>query len=157
MPLAFAGTATLGTDYTLAAPETAQAGVTYANLAGTDPKNPPTVTFAGAAGRKSATVATLVLATVADSVDEGERETVTVKPGTPVATGLGGGAAASGAAGFAILEPPPEIAIAAKTGTVAEGADAVFTLTASRAPRRGPDGQAHGLGGRRQRLRGGRA
>ena len=134
VPLAFAGTATLGADYTLAAPETAPAGVTYANLAGTDPKSPPTVTFAGAAGRKSATVATLVLATVADSVAEGERETVTVKPGTPVATGLGGGAAASGTAGFAILEPPPEIAIAAKTETVTEGADAAFTLTASRAP-----------------------
>ena len=134
VPLAFAGTATLGTDYTLAAPETAPAGVTYANLAGTDPKKPPTVTFAGAAGSKSATAATLVLATVADGVAEGERETVTVKPGTPVATGLGGGAAASGAAGFAILEPPPEIAIAAKTGTVVEGADAGFTLTASRAP-----------------------
>ena len=134
VPLAFAGTATLGTDYTLAAPETAPAGVTYANLAGTERKRPPTVTFAGAAGTKSATVATLVLATVADSVAEGERETVTVKPGTPVATGLGGGAAASGAAGFAILEPPPEIAIAAKTGTVVEGADASFTLTASRAP-----------------------
>ena len=134
VPLAFAGTATLGTDYTLAAPETAPAGVTYDNLAGSDPKSPPTVTFAGAAGRKSATVATLVLATVADSVAEGERETVTVKPGTPVATGLGGGAAASGTAGFAILEPPPEIAIAAKTETVTEGADAAFTLTASRAP-----------------------
>ena len=134
VPLAFAGTATLGADYTLAAPETVPAGVTYANLAGTDPKRPPTVTFAGAAGRKSATAATLVLATVADSADEGERETVRVKPGTPVATGLGGGAAASGAAGFAILEPPPEIAIAAKTGTVVEGADASFTLTASRAP-----------------------
>ena len=134
VPLAFAGTATLGTDYTLAAPETTPAGVTYANLAGTDPKSPPTVTFAGAAGTRSATVATLVLATVADSVAEGERETVTVKPGTPVATGLGGGAAASGTAGFAILEPPPEIAIAAKTGTVVEGADAAFTLTASRAP-----------------------
>ena len=134
VPLAFAGTATLGADYTLAAPETAPAGVTYANLAGTDPKHPPMVTFAGAAGRKSATVATLVLATVADSVAEGAQETVTVKPGTPVATGLDGGAAASGAAGFAILEPPPEIAIAAKTETVVEGADASFTLTASRAP-----------------------
>ncbi len=134
VPLAFAGTATLGTDYTLATPETAAAGVTWANLAGTDPKRPPTVTFAGAAGTRSATVATLVLATVADSADEGERETVTVKPGTVVATGLGGGAAASGAVGFAILEPPPEIAIAAKTGTVTEGADAAFTLTASRAP-----------------------
>ena len=134
VPLTLAGTATLGADYTLAAPKTTPAGVTYANLAGTERKSPPTVTFAGAAGRKSATVATLVLATVADSVAEGEQETVTVKPGTPVATGLGGGAAASGAAGFAILEPPPEIAIAAKTETVMEGADTSFTLTASRAP-----------------------
>ena len=134
VPLAFAGTATLGTDYTLAAPETAPAGVTYANLAGTDPQAPADGDLRRRRGAKSATVATLVLATVADSVAEGERETVTVKPGTPVATGLGGGAAASGAAGFAILEPPPEIAIAAKTGTVVEGADASFTLTASRAP-----------------------
>ncbi len=134
VPLTFAGTATLGSDYTLSAPQTAPAGVRYAHLAGTDPKNPPTVTFAGAAGSQSASVATLVLTTVADGEAEGDGETVTVTPGTVVATGLGGGAAASGAAGLAILEPPPEMAIAAQTGTVVEGQDAVFTLTASRAP-----------------------
>ena len=134
VPLAFAGTATLGTDYTLAAPKTAPAGVTYTHLGGSDPKHPPTVTFAGAAGTASAVSATLELTTVADSVAEGEQETVTVQPGTPVATGLGGGAAASGSAGFAILEPPPEITIAAQTETVVEGLDATFTLTASRAP-----------------------
>ena len=134
VPLAFAGTATLGTDYTLAAPKTAPAGVTYTHLGGTDPKHPPTVTFAGAAGAVSAVSATLELTTVADSVAEGEQETVTVAPGTPVATGLGGGAAASGSAGFAILEPPPEITITAQTETVVEGTEATFTLTASRAP-----------------------
>ncbi len=134
VPLAFAGTATLGTDYTLSAPKTAPAGVTYTHLGGSDAKRLPTVTFAGAAGAESAVSATLELATVADSVAEGEQETVTVTPGTPVATGLGGGAAASGSAGFAILEPPPEITIAAQTETVVEGTQATFTLTASRAP-----------------------
>ena len=133
-PLVFAGTATLGTDYTLAAPDTAPRGVTYANLASTDPKTPPTVTFAGPAGGSSATEATLVLAAVADRADEGEKETVTVKPGTLAATGLGGGAAASGSASFAIVEPPPEVSIAAKAASVTEGTDAGFTLTASRAP-----------------------
>ena len=132
VPLMFAGTATLGSDYTLAASQTAPAGVRYAHLAGSE--NPPTVTFAGAAGSQSATVATIVLTTVADGEAEGDGETVTVSPGTVVATGLGGGAAASGAVGLAILEPPPEMAIAAQTGTVVEGQDAVFTLTASRAP-----------------------
>ncbi len=134
VPLAFAGTATLGTDYTLAAPKTTPAGVTYTHLGGSGPKHLPTVTFAGAAGTASAVSATLELATVADSVAEGEQETVTVHPGTPVATGLSGGAAASGSAGFAILEPPPEITITAKTETVVEGTEATFTLTASRAP-----------------------
>ncbi len=132
VPLTFAGTATLGTDYTLSAPQTAPSGVRYAHLAGSE--NPPTVTFAGAAESQSASVATLVLTTVADGEAEGDGETVTVTPGTVVATGLGGGAAASGAVGLAILEPPPEMAIAAQTGTVVEGQDAVFTLTASRAP-----------------------
>ena len=134
VPLAFAGTATLGTDYTLSAPKTAPAGVTYTHLGSTDAKRPPTVTFAGAAGTASAVSATLELTTVADGVAEGEQETVTVTPGTPVATGLGGGAAASGSAGFAILEPPPEITITAQTETVVEGTEATFTLTASRAP-----------------------
>ena len=134
VPLTFAGTATLGSDYTLAAPKTAPKGVTYANLASTDPKTPPTVTFAGPAGGASAISATLALTAVADGAAEGERETVTVEPGTLVATGLGGGASASGTASFAILEPPPEISIAAKTASVTEGADAAFTLTASRAP-----------------------
>ena len=134
VPLAFAGTATLGTDYTLGAPKTTPAGVTYTHLGSTDAKRLPTVTFAGAAGAESAVSATLELATVADSVAEGEQETVTVTPGTPVTTGLGGGAAASGSAGFAILEPPPEITIAAQTETVVEGTEATFTLTASRAP-----------------------
>ncbi len=129
-PLLFGGAATLGSDYTLSAPETAPQGVTYANLASTDKANPPALTFTG----PSAASATLVLTATADSAAEGESETVTVGLGTLAATGLGGGTEGSGTVSFAILEPPPEISIAAKTASITEGADAAFTVTASRAP-----------------------
>ena len=130
VPLVFGGTATLGTDYTLSAPETAPQGVTYANLNGTDPANPPTLTFTG----PSAASAALVLTASADTVAEGDGETVTVGLGTLSATGLGGGAEGSGNVSLSILEPPPAVSIAAKTASVTEGADAAFTVTASRAP-----------------------
>ena len=130
VPLLFAGAATLGSDYTLSAPETAPNGVTYANLASTDKTSPPALTFTG----PSASSATLTLTATADSAAEGESETVTVGLGTLAATGLGGGAQSSGTVRFAILEPPPEISIAAKTASITEGADATFTVTASRAP-----------------------
>ena len=132
--LSFAGTATLGTDYELAAPSTAPAGVSYANLSGSDPARVPTVTFAGPAGGESAASATLELSALADSLGEGEGETVSVKVGSLSATGLGGGAEASGSTVLAIVEPPPEISIAADSQSVAEGDDAGFTVTASRAP-----------------------
>ncbi len=130
VPLLFGGAATLGSDYTLAAPETAPQGVAYANLASTDKTNPPALTFTG----PSAASATVILTATADSAAEGESETVTVGLGTLAATGLGGGAEGSGTVRFAILEPPPEISIAAKTASITEGADAAFTVTASRAP-----------------------
>ncbi|MDE0580847.1 MAG: hypothetical protein OXI29_13355, partial [bacterium] len=130
VPLVFGGTATLGTDYTLSAPETVPQGVAYANLASTDKTNPPALTFTG----PSAASATVILTATADSAAEGESEMVTVGLGTLAATGLGGGAAGSGNVSLSILEPPPEISIAAKTASVTEGADAAFTVTASRAP-----------------------
>ncbi|MDE0580421.1 MAG: hypothetical protein OXI29_11180, partial [bacterium] len=130
VPLVFGGAATLGTDYALAAPETAPQGVSYTNLAGTDPANPPTLAFTG----PSASSATLVLAASADGLDEGDGETVTVGLGTLSAAGLDGGAEGAGTVRFAILEPPPEVSVAAKAASVTEGADAAFTVTASRAP-----------------------
>ncbi len=130
VPLLFGGAATLGSDYTLSAPQTAPQGVAYANLASTDKTNPPVLTFTG----PSAASATVILTATADSAAEGESETVTVGLGTLAATGLGGGAEGSGTVGFAILEPPPEVSIAAKTASITEGADAAFTVTASRAP-----------------------
>ncbi|MCY3844210.1 MAG: hypothetical protein OXH69_11800 [Acidobacteria bacterium] len=129
VPLVLSGTATLGVDYTLGL-KGSRKGVSHANLASADPAKPPTVTFAG----PSAKVATLVLEATADSTQEGESETVTVALGALSATGLGGGAEGSGTVAFAILEPPPEVSIAAKTVSVTEGADAAFTVTASRAP-----------------------
>ncbi|MYI23864.1 MAG: hypothetical protein F4109_00295 [Gammaproteobacteria bacterium] len=130
IPLLFGGAAVLGSDYALSAPETAPQGVTYANLAGAGPKGPPALTFTG----PSAASATLTLMAAADSSAEGGSETVTVGLGTISATGLGGGAEGSGTVRFAILEPPPEMSIAAKTASITEGAGAAFTVTASRAP-----------------------
>ena len=132
VPLVFTGTASLGSDYTLEAPKTLPTGVSYANLGGSDPAKAPTVTFAGSTGGVSSLTATLTLTTVADSTAEDDKETVTVKLGTPATTGLGGGVSTSGNVQFSILEPVPQISITAKTQSVAEGTDAVFTVTANR-------------------------
>ena len=135
IPLVFAGTATPGEDYTLTAPAAIPQGVRYGNLASTDlvstdPAAPPFVTFTG----PSAQSATLVLTVTADSVDEGTGETVTVETGTLAATGLDDGARGTGMAAFSITEPPIAVSVAATAASVTEGAEAAFTVTASRAP-----------------------
>ena len=130
VPLTLGGTATPGSDYTLAAPDATPQGVRYAHLASADPASPPTVTFTGPA----VTSATLLLTANADASDEGAGERATVALGTLAPTGLGGGAAGSGSASFAIVEPAPEVSIAAQAASVTEGAEAVFTVRASRAP-----------------------
>ena len=130
VPLTLGGAATLGGDYTLTAPSPVPQGVSHAHLAGTDPANIPTLTFTG----PSATSATLALTANADTTDEGAGERVTVALGTLAAPGLGGGARGSGSAAFAIVEPPPEVSIAAKAASITEGAAAAFTVSASRAP-----------------------
>ena len=130
VPLVLGGAAARGGDYTLSAPDTKPRGVSYAHLAGTDPASPPTLTFTG----PSASSATLVLTARADTSDEGAGEGVTVAPGTLAPAGLGGGARGAGSASFAIVEPAPEVSIAAQAASVTEGAEAVFTVRASRAP-----------------------
>ena len=130
VPLTLGGAATLGGDYTLTAPSPTPQGVSHAHLAGTDPASIPTLTFTG----PSATSATLVLTAKADTTDEGAGERVTVALGTLAAPGLGGGAQGAGSASFAIVEPPPEVSIAAKVPSITEGAAAAFTVRASRAP-----------------------
>ena len=130
VPLVLGGAAARGGDYTLSAPDTKPRGVSYAHLAGTDPASPPTLTFTG----PSASSATLVLTARADTSDEGAGEGVTVAPGTLAPAGLGGGARGAGSASFAIVEPAPEVSIAAQAASVTEGGNAVFTVSASRAP-----------------------
>ncbi|MCY3925715.1 MAG: hypothetical protein OXG52_09450, partial [bacterium] len=129
VPLVFGGAAALGGDYRLHA-GLVPVGVSYANLKSTDPAKPPTMTFTG----PSAASAVLALKPDEDGANEGDGETVTVALGTLNPTGMGGGAEGSGSVSFAILEPPPEVSIAAKTASITEGDDAAFTVTASRAP-----------------------
>ncbi len=126
VPLAFAGAATLGADYTLAAQNPAPQGVTYANLAG---PGAPTLTVTG----PSASSAKLLLKAAADSVNEGSGEPVTVGLGTVSAAGVHGAVESEGAVRFTILEPPPEVSITAKTASITEGAEAAFTVRANRA------------------------
>ena len=75
---------------------------------------------------------TLTLPTTDDAADEPDGSaTVTVKDGTGYSVG-------SPASGTVAIEdddlPPPVVSIAAKTAAITEGGDAVFTLTADRAP-----------------------
>ena len=130
VPLTLGGAAALGSDYTLAAPDATPQGVSYAHLGSTDAAHPPAVTFTG----PSATAATVIVAAVADAVDEGAGEQVTVAPGTLEATGLGGGASGAGSGAFAIVEPAPVVVSIAPGAGVSEGEDATFTLSAAPAP-----------------------
>ena len=126
VPLVFGGTAALGSDYTLFDWLIPQ-GVRFSNL---DGSGTPMVTFTG----PSVPATSLALYMEADGANEDAHETVMVALGALTATGMGGGAEGSGTVAFSILEPPPEVSIAAKTASVTEGADAAFTVTASRAP-----------------------
>ena len=76
--------------------------------------------------------ATLTLATTDDAADEPDGSvTATVQAGS----GYTVGASASGTVAVRDDDlPPPVVTIAAKAGSVTEGGDAVFTLTADRAP-----------------------
>ena len=89
------------------------------------------------AGSRTVTVptsgsATLTLATTDDAADEPDGSvTATVQAGS----GYTVGASASGTVAVQDDDlPPPVVTIAAKAASVTEGGDAVFTLTADRAP-----------------------
>ena len=89
------------------------------------------------AGTRTVTIpttgsATLTLATADDGTDEPDGSaTVTVQTGS----GYTVGASASGTVAVRDDDlPPPVVTIAAKAESVSEGGDAVFTLTADRAP-----------------------
>ena len=91
------------------------------------------VSFVG--GPDAVRTATLTVTAVDDADDEGTGETVTVGLGTPGGN-LEGGATASGSVGFDITDdddPLPVVTIAGGAA-VTEGGDAVFTVSADRAP-----------------------
>ena len=93
--------------------------------------------FGIAAGARTVTIPAsgslvLTLATVDDGADEPDGSvSVTLNDGN----GYTVGSAASGTVAVADDDlPPPEVSIAAKAGSITEGAGAVFTVTADRAP-----------------------
>ena len=137
VPLTFAGAATFGTDYTLAAPNSTPTGVTYSNLASTNlATSPPSIAFSGV--ENAASSATVVLTASDDSTHEGAAESVTVGLGTLNAssgTNLDGGASGSGTATFNITDDddaPTGITLSVDTTTIAENDDpATVTVTAT--------------------------
>ena len=133
LKLAFSGKASLGTDFTLAAPSAAPSGVSYALEGAT-----PTVTFTGA----SAASATVILNAEDDSRHEGTGESVSVSLSeiqSADISGLGGGMSVSGSRAFTILDDDklglPQASITpSSNNTVAEGGFADFTIKMNRAP-----------------------
>ena len=83
-PLAFGGTATRGTDYTMTG--TVADGVQYNNLN----SGGATVVFTGPESGATATTATITLSATADSTTESTAETVDINFGTITNTGLTG-------------------------------------------------------------------
>ena len=133
LKLAFSGKASLGTDFTLAAPSAAPSGVSYALEGAT-----PTITFTG----PSAASATVILNAEDDSQHEGTGESVSVSLSeiqSADISGLGGGMSVSGSRAFTILDDDklglPQASIKpSSNNTVAEGGFANFIITMNRAP-----------------------
>ena len=133
LKLAFSGKASLGTDFTLAAPSAAPSGVSYALEGAT-----PAVTFTG----PSAASATVILNAEDDSQHEGTGESVSVSLSeiqSADISGLGGGMSVSGSRAFTILDDDklglPQASIKpSSNNTVAEGGFANFVITMNRAP-----------------------
>ena len=125
VPVVMGGVARHGADYRLSG----DGGVGWHNVG--DPGG--FLRFLG--GPDAVQTTTLIVVSIDDAGDEGTGETVTVGLGTPGGN-LDGGATASGSVGFNITDdddPPPVVTIAGGAA-VTEGGDAVFTLSADRAP-----------------------
>ncbi len=115
VPLAFTGTATRGTDYMTACPDTLPTGVTCNDL--DDTSLTPTVTFTGPTTGATARTVTLTLTAATDSTTEAGGETVIIGFGTLSATGLEGGTSTTDSlADFKITDPDASVPTVAITG-----------------------------------------
>ena len=131
--LTLSGDADPDDDYTLSAPDTLPAGVTYA-LGGSK----PLITFTG----PSAASATVLLAAAPDTLVEGESESVSIGLagfGDNDLLNLGGGVTPSGSGAFAILDDDeatlPLVTVApASKDAISEGDKAGLTLNVNPAP-----------------------
>ena len=127
VPLPFGGTATRGTDYTLAC--ASATGVACANL---DSGN-ATVTFTGPTSGATATSVGLTLTAVADDTAEPTPETVDIGLGMLTSTGLDGGASGTDTLARFSIEDPPDNAVnlsISDDGEATEGGGAL-TITAT--------------------------
>ena len=116
-PLTLNGTATRGTDYTLAC--ASATGVACASL----DSGSATVTFTGSSSATTATLMTITLMALADNAAEPTAETVVIGLGTPTATGLDGVATTTdNLADFGIVDPTPVAAFDVDVQSVSEGA-----------------------------------
>ena len=130
IPLAVSGTAVLGTDYTLAAPSTLPAGVTYATLG-----TAPAITFTGGA-TLSASVATLILSSTSDALAEADETIIIDLPATDNegGTNLDGGFeqdSTSNSVSFSITDDDdaPVVSIAGPGSALTEGDTAAYTIS----------------------------
>ncbi len=134
VPLDFAGSAEIGEDYSVTAPDPWPPGVSYSNLApaGGTGLPPPTVTFRGGAG--NAREAPVIVTPIVDTSHEGD-ETVIVNIGDLGSNAMAspdGGASGDGSAHIRIRNVNPFLPHVSVSGpgAVTEGEDVTFTFTA---------------------------
>ena len=132
VPLAFGGTATRGTDFTMAG--ASATGVRYRNLNSGN----ASVVFTGPQSGATATTATITLSAMPDSIAESTPETVDIAFGTIINTGLtgaGGVSEADNLAEFNIADPPPGgVIFPASPLRLLENGSATYTVALDRAP-----------------------
>ncbi len=132
VPLTFGGTATRGTDYTMAG--TSATGVRYNNLNSGN----ASVVFTGPRSGVTATTATITLSAVSDSIAESAPETVDIAFGTITNTGLtgaGGVSETDSLAEFNIADPlPGGVIFSTSLLRLLENGSATYTVTLDRAP-----------------------
>ncbi len=135
VPLTLTGSATPGTDYTLALATSILADADDIRIADSGSAN-PTVTFTGPAAGVGPIVARLSVNTIPDGVGNDDGETVQIGLGMLDAssgTGLGGGAIGTGSLAFSIQDRRP-ILVLPGTLSVDEESSSTYTVALAAEP-----------------------